>query len=75
MSFEGGVLCQTYASWRALFYIQAALGAAFGGLSYFAIPNQSTEYDDSILKRLRRIDWIGAVLSALGFALLTFSLT
>ncbi|KZO90441.1 MFS general substrate transporter [Calocera viscosa TUFC12733] len=72
----GGILCETYASWPSLFWIQGALAAIFSIMSWFFIPSDSAaDYHDTVLKRLGRIDWIGVVLSTLGFVMLTFALT
>ncbi|KZT58285.1 MFS general substrate transporter [Calocera cornea HHB12733] len=72
----GGVLCETYASWPSLFWIQSTLAAIFSIMSWFCIPpDRTADYHEAVLKRLARIDWIGAVLSTLGFAMLTFALT
>ena len=77
----GGILCQSPVGWRSLFWVQAALGAIFTVMAWFCLPpNQpSPEGEQSanfriMVKRLTRIDWVGAALSTTGLGLFTFSL-
>jgi len=73
---SAGFLCQTVAGWRSLFYIQAGLGAFFTVVAWFALPpSKGSENSDlAVMKRVLRIDWVGAVLVTGGLGLLTFSL-
>ncbi|KAK7028533.1 MFS general substrate transporter [Favolaschia claudopus] len=66
----GGLLSQSRATWRAIFYIQAGLGVLFVVLGFFFLEKQGT---DSKLYA-KGLDWGGAFLSIAGLALLTYSL-
>ncbi|KAH7344409.1 major facilitator superfamily domain-containing protein [Rhizoctonia solani] len=80
----GGILCQSPVGWRSLFWVQAALGAIFSVMAWYCLPpnhptpDSEDEHGDNtkkvMLKRLKRIDWVGAVLSTTGLGLFTFSL-
>ncbi|EJT98005.1 MFS general substrate transporter [Dacryopinax primogenitus] len=72
----GGILCETFASWPSVFWIESALATIFSLMSWFCIPSDRGEqYHETMMKLLGRIDWVGASLSTLGFATLIFSLT
>ncbi|KAJ7044973.1 major facilitator superfamily domain-containing protein [Mycena alexandri] len=65
----GGILAQSKATWRAVFYIQAGLGVFFVVLGFvFLIKQPSTQ------RYTKGLDWGGAILSAAGIGLLTYSL-
>ncbi|KAJ7757480.1 major facilitator superfamily domain-containing protein [Mycena metata] len=65
----GGILAQSKATWRAVFYIQAGLGVFFVVLGFvFLIKQPSTP------RYTKGLDWGGAILSAAGIGLLTYSL-
>ncbi|KAB5593861.1 transport protein [Ceratobasidium theobromae] len=79
----GGILCQSAAGWRSIFWIQAALGATIAALSWYCLPpnhpgpdpeGEQADNSKATLKRLKRIDWVGAGLSTTGLGLFTFSL-
>ncbi|EUC65524.1 MFS transporter [Rhizoctonia solani AG-3 Rhs1AP] len=80
----GGILCQSPVGWRSLFWVQAALGAIFSAMAWYCLPPNSPAPDSEdehgddtrkvMLKRLKRIDWVGAGLSTAGLGLFTFSL-
>lgn len=79
----GGILCQSPVGWRSLFWVQAALGAIFAVMAWFCLPpnHPGPDHEDEqgqnakiMLKRLKRIDWVGAGLSTAGLGLFTFSL-
>ncbi|QRW05671.1 major facilitator superfamily transporter [Ceratobasidium sp. AG-Ba] len=77
----GGILCQSPVGWRSLFWVQAALGAIFTVMAWYCLPpNQPHPEDEQgenarvMIKRLKRIDWVGAALSTTGLGLFTFSL-
>ncbi|KAF8609409.1 MFS general substrate transporter, partial [Ceratobasidium sp. AG-I] len=77
----GGILCQSPVGWRSLFWVQAALGAIFTVMAWFCLPpNQASPEGEQnanfriMVKRLKRIDWVGAALSTTGLGLFTFSL-
>ncbi|EGN92575.1 hypothetical protein SERLA73DRAFT_190930 [Serpula lacrymans var. lacrymans S7.3] len=65
----GGVLTETRATWRSLFYIQAGLGALFVLLGFLVLPK-----DRAIRRYSKGLDWGGALLSTTGLGLLTYSL-
>ena len=65
----GGILTQSKATWRAIFYFQAGLGAFFIALGCFALRSDHTETTYK-----KGLDWGGALLSTAGMALLTYSL-
>ncbi|KAJ7607813.1 major facilitator superfamily [Mycena polygramma] len=77
----GGLLSQSKATWRAIFYVQAALGALFVLLGIIYLPrfsssSSSPNSPNSSSKRLydKGLDWGGALLSTAGIGLLTYSL-
>ncbi|CEL58277.1 putative MFS-type transporter C1683,03c OS=Schizosaccharomyces pombe (strain 972 / ATCC 24843) GN=SPBC1683.03c PE=3 SV=1 [Rhizoctonia solani AG-1 IB] len=80
----GGILCQSPVGWRSLFWVQAALGAIFSVMAWYCLPanhpaphledEDGEDTNKVMLKRLKRIDWVGAGLSTVGLGLLTFSL-
>ncbi|KAJ7682956.1 major facilitator superfamily domain-containing protein [Mycena rosella] len=65
----GGLLTQSHATWRAVFYMQSGLGVFFVVLGFVFLVKQPTP-------RLytKGLDWGGALLSAAGIGLLTYSL-
>ncbi|KAJ7359135.1 major facilitator superfamily domain-containing protein [Mycena albidolilacea] len=66
----GGVLTQSRATWRAVFYMQSGLGLVFVilGFLFLAKPPPSGRY------YTKGVDWGGAILSAAGIGMLTYSL-
>ncbi|KAJ6544040.1 major facilitator superfamily domain-containing protein [Mycena capillaripes] len=65
----GGILTQSRATWRAVFYIQSGLGFLFVVLGFvFLVKQPSTQ------RYTKGLDWGGALLSAAGIGLLTYSL-
>ncbi|KAJ6588750.1 major facilitator superfamily domain-containing protein [Mycena capillaripes] len=65
----GGVLTQSRATWRAVFYIQSGLGALFAVLGFvFLVKQPPTE------RYTKGVDWGGVILSVAGIGLLTYSL-
>ncbi|KAF8190651.1 major facilitator superfamily-domain-containing protein [Mycena galopus ATCC 62051] len=66
----GGLLTESRATWRTIFYVQAGLGAFFVVLGFFNLEEQPT---DSKLYA-KGLDWGGALLSCLSLGLLTYSL-
>ncbi|KAF9462499.1 major facilitator superfamily-domain-containing protein [Collybia nuda] len=65
----GGFIVQSRATWRGIFYVQAALGSLFVLLGWFVISK-----DESHRRYTKGLDWGGALLSTVGIGLLTFSL-
>ncbi|KAI0790533.1 major facilitator superfamily domain-containing protein [Abortiporus biennis] len=65
----GGMLAQSGASWRAIFYLQAGLGALLCLAGSFVLPP-----DDEFRRYSKGIDWVGAFLSISGLGLLVYSL-
>lgn len=65
----GGILTQSRATWRAIFYFQAGLGVLFTALGWLALGEEKAEK-----KYTKGLDWGGALLSTAGVALLTYSL-
>ncbi|KAF9493130.1 MFS general substrate transporter [Pleurotus eryngii] len=65
----GGVLTDSHATWRAIFYIQAALGGLFVVLGWLALPRalETQRYK-------KGLDWGGAVISTVAVGLMTYSL-
>lgn len=65
----GGVLSQSSASWRTIFYLQAGLGCLFCITGWFVIPpdDRSRRYDLGL-------DLVGAFLSTAGLGLLVCDL-
>ncbi|KAJ7729261.1 major facilitator superfamily domain-containing protein [Mycena maculata] len=65
----GGVLAQSRATWRAVFYMQSGLGLLFVVLGFvFLVKQPPTQ------RYNKGLDWGGALLSAVGIGLLTYSL-
>ncbi|KAJ7794105.1 major facilitator superfamily-domain-containing protein [Mycena olivaceomarginata] len=65
----GGILAESKATWRAVFYIQSGLGVFFVVLGFlFLVKQPSTQ------RYTKGLDWGGALLSAAGIGLLTYSL-
>jgi MFS family permease len=64
----GGILTESKATWRAIYYIQAGLGSFCAILAYFSLKPQPRE-------RLytKGLDWGGAFLSTTGVGMLKFS--
>ena len=67
---EGGILTESRATWRSLFYIQAGLTVMLGLLGFVVLPSSQNEFRYS-----KGLDWGGAILSSSGLALLTYSLS
>ncbi|KAJ7205262.1 major facilitator superfamily domain-containing protein [Mycena pura] len=67
----GGVLTQSGATWRAVFYMQSGLGVLFVILGFVFLVKQPRAPTRRYTKGL---DWGGALLSAAGIGLLTYSL-
>lgn len=65
----GGILTESRATWRAIFFIQAGLGFFFVVLGWLVF-----EKDQPSSMYTKGLDWGGAFLSTAGFALLTYSL-
>lgn len=65
----GGILTQSRATWRGIFYFQAGLGVLFTALGWLALGEEKAEK-----KYTKGLDWGGALLSTAGVALLTYSL-
>ncbi|KAJ7444946.1 major facilitator superfamily domain-containing protein [Mycena latifolia] len=65
----GGVLTQSRATWRAVFYMQSGLGVLFIVLGFVFLVKQPTTR-----RYTKGLDWGGALLSAAGIGLLTYSL-
>lgn len=65
-----GLLTESRATWRSLFYIQAGLAVFFVCLALVVFPKDhaNRRYD-------KGLDWGGAVLSTTGLGLLTFGLS
>jgi hypothetical protein len=68
-SLAGGLLAESRATWRAIFYIQTGLGLFFVVLGWFALDK-----DIKDKKYTKGLDWGGAALSTVSIALLTYSL-
>ncbi|KAJ7330394.1 major facilitator superfamily-domain-containing protein [Mycena albidolilacea] len=66
----GGILSESRATWRAIFYVQAGLGVLFVILGLFCLDKQPTS--DKLYSK--GLDWGGALLSTAGLGLLTYSL-
>ncbi|KAJ6535086.1 major facilitator superfamily domain-containing protein [Mycena capillaripes] len=65
----GGLLAESRATWRAIFYIQTGLGLFFVVLGWFALDK-----DREDKRYTKGLDWGGAALSTVAIALLTYSL-
>ena len=69
LSVSGGILTESSATWRAIFFIQAGLGFFFVILGWMVLAKEQT-----VPLYTKGIDWGGAVLSTAGFGLMTYSL-
>ncbi|KAJ3486473.1 hypothetical protein NLI96_g4211 [Meripilus lineatus] len=66
----GGILTDSGASWRAIYWLQAGLGCLLCGLGWYVLP------EDEVSKRYDKgLDIIGAILSTCGLGLLVQSTT
>ena len=65
----GGILSQSSASWRTIFWLQAGLGAVLCVLGWFVLPE-----DDMSTRYNMGLDWVGAVLSTAGLGMLVCDL-
>ncbi|KAF4568600.1 hypothetical protein EYR40_009994 [Pleurotus pulmonarius] len=65
----GGILTDSRATWRAIFFIQAGLGFLFVALGWLVLPKTQIEH-----RYTKGLDWGGAILSTAGIGLLTYSL-
>ncbi|KAI0694544.1 hypothetical protein BC835DRAFT_1306285 [Cytidiella melzeri] len=65
----GGILCDTSTSGRTIFWLQAGLAVLLCVVGSFALPsdNKSRRYSQGL-------DWVGAILSTSGLALLVYDL-
>ncbi|KAH7885093.1 major facilitator superfamily domain-containing protein [Phlebopus sp. FC_14] len=66
----GGLLTESSATWRSLFYIQASLSALLTVSSVIVFPK-----DQGNRRYTKGLDWGGAILSTAGLGLLTYSLS
>ncbi|KAK7044587.1 MFS general substrate transporter [Favolaschia claudopus] len=65
----GGILTQSKATWRAVFYMQSGLGVLFVVLGFLFLVKQSPA------KRYNKgLDWGGTILSTAGIGMLSYSL-
>lgn len=67
--YSGGILTDSRATWRAIFFIQAGLGFLFVALGWLVLPKTQIEH-----RYTKGLDWGGAILSTAGIGLLTYSL-
>jgi MFS family permease len=58
----GGAFAQSKATWRWAFYINLLLFAVFGPIFIFLLPHYRPQTGVGFLKRVKQIDWLGAVL-------------
>ncbi|KAI0084742.1 major facilitator superfamily domain-containing protein [Irpex rosettiformis] len=65
----GGILSDSTASWRTIFWLEAGLAALLCVMGWFVLPA-----DDTSKRYTRGLDWIGAFLSTAGLALLVYDL-
>lgn len=65
----GGILTESSASWRTIFWLQSGLAALLCVVGWFALPP-----DDSSHRYSQGLDWIGALLSMSGLGLLVYDL-
>lgn len=66
---SGGLLAQSKPSWRAIFWLQTALGCGLCGMGWFVLP------PDVPNRRYNKgLDWVGAILSTSGLRLLVYDL-
>ncbi|KAH8424380.1 putative MFS multidrug transporter [Aspergillus melleus] len=73
-----GILTPTY-GWRVIFWIQAPLALILGPVQFFAIPNElgegnSQSQDRTLLQKLAKVDYLGALALASSVFLLLYSL-
>lgn len=69
LTVSGGILTESSATWRAIFFFQAGLGFFFVILGWMVLAKEQT-----VPLYTKGIDWGGAVLSTAGFGLMTYSL-
>ncbi|EIW83579.1 MFS general substrate transporter [Coniophora puteana RWD-64-598 SS2] len=66
----GGVLTQSKATWRSIFYIQAGFSFLFFALGAIVFPKE-----DGSRRYAKGLDWIGALLSTVSLAMFTYSIS
>ncbi|KIP11896.1 hypothetical protein PHLGIDRAFT_124551 [Phlebiopsis gigantea 11061_1 CR5-6] len=65
----GGILSESSASWRTIFWLQAGLGGVLCVMGWFVLP------EDEMSHRYNMgLDWVGALLSTTGLGLLVCDL-
>lgn len=65
----GGILSESSASWRTIFWLQAGLGSLLCVLGWFVLL-----MDEHSNRYTQGLDWVGAVLSTAGLGLLVCDL-
>ncbi len=65
----GGILTESSASWRTIFWLQAGLSALLCVVGWFALPA-----DDNTYRYTEGLDWVGALLSTAGLGMLVCDL-
>ncbi|KAI0341364.1 MFS general substrate transporter [Trametopsis cervina] len=65
----GGILSDSRASWRTIYFLEAGLAALLCVTGWFILPA-----DDHSRRYTQGLDWIGALLSTSGLALLVYDL-
>lgn len=65
----GGVLSDSSASWRTIFWLQAGLSSLLVVTGWLVLPR-----DETSMRYNKGLDWVGAVLSTAGLGLLVYDL-
>ncbi|KAF2258267.1 MFS general substrate transporter [Lojkania enalia] len=60
----GGAFADSSATWRWAFYINLILFAAFTPVYFFVLHSYMPRPNESLVKRVRELDWLGVLLNA-----------
>ncbi|KAH9889145.1 major facilitator superfamily domain-containing protein [Xylariomycetidae sp. FL2044] len=71
----GGGFAQSRLTWRWAFYINLVLGAATAPMYIFLFPRLGGYRHQPLFPRIKKLDWLGALLNAATFALFITSAT
>ncbi|KAK6436652.1 hypothetical protein LTR95_007154 [Oleoguttula sp. CCFEE 5521] len=71
----GGAFADSNATWRWAFYINLPLAGLLSPVYLFVFPSFSLRPQESIIAKLKALDWTGAVLNGATFVLFMIALT
>ncbi|KAF1811305.1 MFS general substrate transporter [Eremomyces bilateralis CBS 781.70] len=71
----GGAFSDSSATWRWAFYINLPLAGVLSPVYFFAFPSKNPRPMESVMAKLKQVDWVGAILNAGVFVLFQVVLT